>query len=360
MGEPASSEPLGGLPWRPANHFRLYFFETLARLRAVWPKAGEELPFLDGYYAELDEGGAPDPETLAGFRMAWERAAPQPLPLVELAARAGLGPHAVAVLFAAGIVEEDHRFASMFDALQGSGRRRATIGLVDDWLPGGDARTVVPRLASLGLVEIADREAPRSGWSLQVPALIWDAIRGAEVASGSEQVRHTPAAALTPLDELILSDDEATEAATLVPVLRRGSVTSVTIRGPASSGGERWPAHLPARSAGAWWSCAHQRPTIPSPGCSRRSPCCSGRFPSSGSTSAPDETFHAPAALGLAWASRDDARRVRLDRGRLHGPGGGREARDPRAGRSARQHWAAGARRGTGREARRRSPPPVG
>jgi ATPase family associated with various cellular activities (AAA) len=230
------SNPFSRLDWTPANHFRLRFFETVAQLRSAWPDAVTQLPFLAGYYAELDAGGSVDLPTFADCRRAWEESAPRPLPLLELAQRAHLDDYALSLIFAAGMVEEDHRFAATFEVLQGEGQHRPTLGLLNNWMEGGDARMTIPQLVALGVVEIVNPGDPRMTWSVQVSPLVWDALRGGRISETSYRLRWRDISALVPLQEMILAESEASAARAVAPLLEREAASSLVIRGPAASG----------------------------------------------------------------------------------------------------------------------------
>ena len=68
MSSGRAPQTLDSLPWNAPNHFRLWFFGTVARLRSRWPQAGQELLFLAGYYAELDAGATAGLDTFARAR----------------------------------------------------------------------------------------------------------------------------------------------------------------------------------------------------------------------------------------------------------------------------------------------------
>ena len=60
-----------------------------------------------------------------------------------------------------------------------SGYQRPTIGLLSAWQNGEqDTRTNLRYLQQLGLIQIINPEVPRLDQALQVPAPIWDALRG--------------------------------------------------------------------------------------------------------------------------------------------------------------------------------------
>ena len=119
------------LPRTPATHFRLHVYGAVLALRERLPPPDEEngLGFLAGYYEELDEAGPQEPASWWARLDAWEREARGHLPLRALREAYGLDPLALALLFTAGLAEEDGRFGTLFEAMSGVvGETRPTLG----------------------------------------------------------------------------------------------------------------------------------------------------------------------------------------------------------------------------------------
>jgi hypothetical protein len=117
--------------------------------------------------------------------VAWEKACDFHLPLRALSQQAALPFPSRLALMAIGLVEEDSRFGTLLAELQAPlTHRRPTLELVGQMMmePGAigesDPWTICRPLINAGLVEILNKQSPRSEWLLRVPPLLWDAIRG--------------------------------------------------------------------------------------------------------------------------------------------------------------------------------------
>ena len=152
-----------------ARHAELYLHAVVARLLPRLSDALEPAPWLDGYralsgvnwYQEIAELEADSGERL---------------PLAQLSRDDAL------VLMAAGLIEEDIRFGSLFAALQDPlAARRPCFGLLG-WLLAAAATTVgdvlerCQRLAMAGLIVIDNKADPRSEWVARLPVPLWDLL----------------------------------------------------------------------------------------------------------------------------------------------------------------------------------------
>src|SRR4051794_6681660 len=162
------------------HHFRLHFYAAVARALSHADALGDEraserLRFLDAYADELHASGiegAGAGEWAAAIE-AFEAEAPAGLPLRALRLAARLDHTAIMLLCAAGLVEEDPRFAHLFAALQGSGaaRRPTQAMLCTVFQEDGDPAPIRARLRALidlGALEAQERSLPRAEWTLQV------------------------------------------------------------------------------------------------------------------------------------------------------------------------------------------------
>jgi len=137
----------------------------LAALTEYFPFLAEyeQLLTIDGQERDIHEVGHP--------------------PLERLDAHAQLSSEDLLMLLAAGIVEEDLRFGSLFAALQEPLQsRRPCVGLLG-WLltPAGepfDSWRTARHLIDLGLLEAENQQDVRLQWVLKVPSPLWDVIRG--------------------------------------------------------------------------------------------------------------------------------------------------------------------------------------
>jgi len=200
--------------------------------------ACKQFPFLSGYQRELAEGGAAGrwQATIAAI----EAGHGDHLPLRALRAAAGLD-HSDLLLFATiGLVEEDARFGLLCEVVQGvAGQARPTLGLLTAWFRSdggapGDARVRLARLVDLGLVQVVNPDAARTAWAVQVVPVVWDALRG--TAGTATWVRHTAAAELAAIDDLVLTPALAVVAGRLPALLAAGQAGALVLRGPRGSG----------------------------------------------------------------------------------------------------------------------------
>jgi predicted nucleic acid-binding protein len=141
-------------------------------------------------------------------------------------------------LLTVGLIEEDPRFGVMFDALQGAhGYQRPTIGLLSAWQDTEqDTRANLRHLQQLGLVHLINPEAPRLDQTLQVPAPIWDALRGEQAEIIAPWVQYRAPDRLVPSDDLILPAALIDTLHTLPALMASGEVQAVVVRGPRHNG----------------------------------------------------------------------------------------------------------------------------
>ena len=232
------------LPRTAAEHFRLHVYAAILGLRGRLPEPDDEngLAFLRGYYDELAAAGFAQPATGDVDRWwelvhAWEPDASIHLPLRALRDAYALDPTAMTLLFTAGLVDEDVRFGALFEALTRlQGEPRPTVGLLSTWSDDGAARDAILALLAAGVLAAANPDAPRSRWALEVPPVLWDAMRGRPPGPDVAWVQFRPPEELPRIDRLVLPDD-------LVRVLERAPEVvdgplprPLVVRGPRSGG----------------------------------------------------------------------------------------------------------------------------
>lgn len=239
--------PFSHLPPTPTEHFKLYYYaavlqiieQTAANLGS-FEIAFERFPFLIGYNDELAENGLAGKninEAAAWWLAAidtWEQAIPTHLPLRALRQAVGLDHTAITLLIGIGIVEEDARFGVLFEALQNiPGQQRPTIGLLNGWWQSAtDARSVIRKFQQLGLVQVANPEALRQSWALQVPEILWDALQGKQLLAFPAGFHYRAISELSSLDDLILPADLKTSVARIPTLANTGKVKIVMVRSP--------------------------------------------------------------------------------------------------------------------------------
>ncbi len=239
------------LPPTPAEHFKLYFYaavldllDHVTRLFNSNEAAMKEFPFLAGYQDQLAGCGLEGKSIEEGkqwWRDAlaeWEMTTTDHLPLRALYQAAGLDHSALILLITVGLIEEDSRFGSLFDALQGgTGQHRPTMGLLSAWQgQENDIRANLRHLQQLGLVQAVNPDAPRLDQALVVPTPIWDVMRGEQYETIASWARYRAPEQLSTREELILSAAVQGTLQTLPTLLASGEIQAVIVRGPRHNG----------------------------------------------------------------------------------------------------------------------------
>ena len=246
--------PFERMPRTPAAHFKLYFYAAVlhvieqACLSCESQEAAlKQFPFLAGYINELAGhglDGLAHSEAAGWWEEAlrtWEQTVPGHLPLRALGEAAELEYATLTLLLSIGLIEEDARFGLLFETIQGMpGQHRPTFGLLNAWWQEtreqSDVRSTLRRLQELGLVQVINPDAPRIEWALQVPALLWDAMRGERLQQPAPWARYHEPQHLTSCDELIVPEGLRQSLAAIPSVLASGGAQTLVIRGPQHNG----------------------------------------------------------------------------------------------------------------------------
>ncbi|MFE9690598.1 ATP-binding protein [Micromonospora sp. NPDC005806] len=196
-----------------------------------------------GLLRRLDESGAAEEGWLRRYADAgegecaarldeFERTMAEPTPLARLERAEAL------LVVAAGLVDDDIRFGSLFAAFQAPlTARRPTVGLLG-WLlagAGDDPALRCRGLAERGLLEVTNPGDPRAEWIVRLPAPVDELVRTGRVGPGvlPAGLSLHPAAGFPALGDVWVGD---LEVETLPAILRDGEVSAVVVRGPARSG----------------------------------------------------------------------------------------------------------------------------
>jgi ATPase family associated with various cellular activities (AAA) len=239
-------EPFADLEPSAASHFKLYFYAAVSQVLgglelALGSEAERHFPFLSGYRNELHRVGAPIGSVGRAWWVQtlqhWERKTSMHLPLRALNTQAGLDFETLCLLIAAGLPEEDARFGQLFEGLTPGGQQRPTLGLLGSWWAQTleQPRTVLRQLLELGALEVVNPDAPRAQWTVQVPAALWDVLRGeTPEVIGPGLCYHAPERLQT-LQELILPASLRSGLEAVIPLLA-DAVRTVIVRGPENNG----------------------------------------------------------------------------------------------------------------------------
>lgn len=239
--------PFNGVAHTTPEHFRLALFGVIAHLMKSCTNgdrlaALETYPFLQDYADELAVlFQHPDPAP-AQWRIAleaWESTASIKLPLLALL-RAGFSRLELELILISGLLEEDPRFADLFEQI--SGDRRPTAGLLLAWWRSDDSgqdcaemvRRSIYNLIRLGLLQVLNPIAPRSGWALAVASPIWDVLRGEPVEL--PWLRHVVKADLIPLARYIATPSLIPLYHKIPQLLAAQPEQILLVRGPRQNG----------------------------------------------------------------------------------------------------------------------------
>jgi ATPase family protein associated with various cellular activities (AAA) len=246
--------PFADLPGTPASHFKLYFYAAVSQVLTTAAERltsadtpHERVQCLDAYRNELLARGAGEldsHEAPAWWRRAiamWEAEAPDFLPARAVRDEAGLDHEAMTLVFSVGLMEEDARFGALFEVLNDApAQHRPTIGLMTEcWAATcdrGEVRARIRRLQDLGLLRVVNPEATRLQQALEVPAPVWDALRGDRHERLAPWAHYRPPSTLASFDDLIVPESLRGAIAQLPALLKNGDARAVVMRGPQHNG----------------------------------------------------------------------------------------------------------------------------
>jgi hypothetical protein len=236
------------VPRSARGHFALMIYAAIQRLiehldnlpEHAGDSLREKFVFLSGYSDELTRQL---PEGVSGhasqwWRMAlhqWEGDGDRSWPWRRLAERAIEDFDRRLIVALVGLVEEDSRFGTVFQALQSPlPHRRPTIELVGQILggvqSGQDAWTLCAPLLEQGWLVCPNREAPRAEWVLRVPTPVWSLLRGDTAQRVFPGCEYLGAGNPGDIDELIFSTSTLDRLHNLPPLLADLTVTTLVLR----------------------------------------------------------------------------------------------------------------------------------
>lgn len=241
-------------PRTPAMHFKLCILAAVSHLiRQVVETLGAhdetfaQYPFLLGYDGELAEcepNDLDDNEAARWWHQSlrkWESSISDHLPLRALRDECGLDDRALTMLMCAGLIEEDVRFGSLFEAMQNTpGQQRPTVGLLQAWWRDEDGyvtvRANLRRLRELGLIQFVNTDAPGPQCAIQVNGLLWEALRGESHETFAPWLCWRTPESLASIDEMIITDGLRRQLRSLPATLATGEVQALIVRGPQRNG----------------------------------------------------------------------------------------------------------------------------
>ncbi|MCP4288529.1 MAG: AAA family ATPase, partial [Gammaproteobacteria bacterium] len=247
------------IPRTMKGHFVLHFYAAVYRLvnhiRRLNEVGGEDLektferyPFLNGYLVEMLRYMPQETsweEALGWWETeitTWEKAGSEHLPLRALSEQGGINfPNRVALMIV-GLVEEDSRFGTLFARLQEPlAHRRPCLELVGqmmrhEGLTGGtDPWNICGPLLSSGLIDVANKDAPRSEWVLRVPSILWDVVRGEIGPHPAPWCQYHPSETFPQIKELIFPDEFLGRLEQLPALVMSGKAHAIVLRGTQGS-----------------------------------------------------------------------------------------------------------------------------
>lgn len=245
--------PFADLPPTPASHFKLHFYAAVSQLLVaaesrlpLSESRAERFPELQGYHAELVNAGVPvlsPGVATAWWRDAiadWELRAPAFLPIRAVRDTAAVAHEAMALVFVAGLIEEDARFGAVFEALNCvPAQHRATTGLLMDCCGAadtGDVRVWIRTLEEVGLLHVINPGASRLQRAHDVAPGLWDALRGDIHRHPIPWAQFVGPSDLPNLDALVLPESIHRTATELIRLLESREVSTVIVRGPRQNG----------------------------------------------------------------------------------------------------------------------------
>ncbi len=237
-----------------SSHFRLVFYAAMVSLvRQTVEAIGnfdsvvERFPFLSGYINELAQDGLLGID-IDSAPMLWrerveafEASHTEFLPLRALRELGRLSYEDMVTLAGIGMVEDDLRLGTIFEALHGvAGESRPTAGLLASWfVPGEEVSSGLSRtrrLERLGLLLANNPTAPLSGWGVRLVDGLWPVLRDDAEKVLPPGFQYRPAGAAARIGELVLPPDLASEAAGFAGLLQKGELDLLVLRGPTHNG----------------------------------------------------------------------------------------------------------------------------
>ncbi len=243
------------MPPTAKSHFQMNFYAAVYylvhHLRRLSEAGGAELqaaleryPFMARYFKEM-LAYMPDELSWSSALQwweeeitAWEASREIHLPLLAIASQGDVPFLSRMALMLVGMVEEDSRFGTLFAKLQEPlAYRRPCLELLGqvmiDENPAGriDAWEICRPLLSAGVLEVVNRDAPRSEWVLRAPSVLWDVARGQVEVHPVPWCQCHPPEAFPQVTELFFPDDFLERLKQVPGLVTAGKARAIVLRG---------------------------------------------------------------------------------------------------------------------------------
>jgi hypothetical protein len=237
-----------GILFHAAAYRLIYFLRARSAPEGSLDDIFREHPFLAVYFEEIrsrlpEEIGWQD--SLIRMRdqiVEWQSQSSESLPLVAMCETLGLQHEGLLAFVLAGMVEEQAEFGAVFASLQQPpGERRVRVGLVQEIFECGqtpEAWPIIRPLLDAGFLQACNEDAPRSGWILRVPMLLWNAVRGECGERPLVASQYCTQESLKPLEDLVVDERARQQLGELPERMRAGRVRTIVLRG--MPGTDRW------------------------------------------------------------------------------------------------------------------------
>lgn len=245
-----------GVPQTTKGHFVLYLYAAVHRfiyyihqLRDVGgptlDRMFEKYPFLAKYYEEMRRhmpDGIDWSEGVDWWRReidVWENDCRMQLPLQAIVIDGLLGFENCLAFMLVGLAEEDSRFGTVFSELQAPLiQRRPSLELIGRVISGVSSSSADPDplalsrpLLNAGLIEVINKQSPRSEWLLRVPTLLWDIVSGEMDDTTANGFRHYLPDNFPTTNELIYPKDLLERLNRIPKLIEDGTVSTIVFRG---------------------------------------------------------------------------------------------------------------------------------
>ncbi len=255
MQQQTAAHAFDNMPRTIRSHFLLNFYAAIYRLIYYVHRLSEvggktlqetfaEYPFLERYFGEMLNFMPEQLSWQAGERWwqdqitTWEATADNNLPLQLLSKAAGIDFTSRLALMLAGLIEEDSRFGTLIARLQEPlPARRPCLETTGQILIQGnqfaqiDAWSICRPLVQMGLLDVANRDAPRAEWVLRVPDMLWDIVKGQAEAHPAPWCRFHAPETFPHINELVFPAAFLQRLGQVPALLSSGKTQALVLRG---------------------------------------------------------------------------------------------------------------------------------